>query len=396
MRRPWTTWVAWGLWAFDVVVVASLLSFGVGGSGDWGSAAGALFIAAFATTGAAVSSRVPENPVGWILCLAAFSFSVGGLCEEVSSRTLDDGDAGVAAATAAVVGTFVWILGLGPAATLILLLFPDGHLPSRRWRPVGWTSAAAVLLSVTGLALTPGTIAGTQVVNPVGLGPEGGITETMTNTGLAVLFVSILACCASLLARYRSAAPEQRQQLKWLAWSVPMVLTWLAASIVVESTQAGDYAIDIANALSSLGLSIVPVSIAVAILRHRLYDIDVVINRTLVYGALTAALVAVYLGLVLTLRLALNPLTGESDLAVAASTLAVAALFRPLRSRIQGVVDRRFFRSRYDAHQTLETFSATLRQQVDLRTIGADLLAVVHDTMSPTHVSLWTRGTRDD
>ena len=214
----------------------------------------------------------------------------------------------------------------------------------------------------------------------------------METAGLALLFFCILASCASLVSRYRQAELQQRQQLKWLAWSLPVVLAWLGSSIWVESRLTGDTAADVANTLSSVGLTIVPVTIAVAILRHRLYDIDVVINRTLVYGTLSATLLAVYLGSVLMLQLVLSPLTDRSDLAVAASTLAVAALVRPARRRIQGAVDRRFFRRRYDAARTLESFGGRLRQEVDLESVCADLRDVVRDTVQPAHVSLWLRG----
>ncbi|MBA2530486.1 MAG: hypothetical protein H0V23_00005, partial [Nocardioidaceae bacterium] len=209
-----------------------------------------------------------------------------------------------------------------------------------------------------------------------------------------LLFACILASCASLVVRYRGADPRQRAQVKWIAWSLPMVLLWLGASIWVEATQTGETALDIANALSSIGLTILPVAIAVAMLRHRLYDIDVVINRTLVYGTLTAILVGFYLSSVLLLQLALNPLTNQSDLAVAASTLAVAALFRPARTRIQAVVDRRFFRQRYDAARTLELFTGRLRQEVDLESVCGDLRGVVRETVQPAHVSMWLRSTQ--
>jgi len=215
--------------------------------------------------------------------------------------------------------------------------------------------------------------------------------DFVTTGGLVLLFISILASCVSLVARYRAARREQRQQLKWIAWSVPFVVTWLGASIWVESTQSGDAAIDIANALVSIGLTVVPVAIGIAMLRHRLYDIDVVINRTLVYGALTATLAGTYLGSVLLLQLVLSGLTAGSGLAVAGSTLAVAALFQPARGRIQAGVDRRFFRRKYDAVRTLERFGARVRDQVDLDALGDDLRSVVDETMQPVHVSLWLR-----
>jgi len=397
MSRRFAAAVAWGMWLLDVVVVVAVivvaLSFRVDGSGDGGLVGGVLFILGFATTGALVASRIPANAVGWLLCLAALAFAVGGVSEGVSEYASRDVWNGPVVTGAAWLGTFVWMLGVGPAATFVLLLFPDGRLPSRGWRPVGWLSGAALTAITVGIALRPGTIEDTNVSNPVGIAAWESALETLVSAGLLLLFVCILASCASLVVRYRAAGTRQRQQLKWIAWSLPVVLAWLGASIWVESLPTGETGVDLANAMAAVGLTIVPVTIAVAILRHRLYDIDVVINRTLVYGALTATLGLVYLSSVLLLQLVLSPLTDQSDLAVAAATLGVAALFRPARARIQGVVDRRFFRRRYDAARTLASFTGRLRQEVDLESVSGDLRSVVRDTVQPTHVSLWLRST---
>jgi hypothetical protein len=364
-------------------------------AGAWSSAAGAVFILAFATTGALVASRHPTNPIGWVLSLSALSFAVGGACVEISdNHGGGQGQLPSGLETAAAwVGAWVWMVGVGLAATYLLLLFPDGRLPSRRWRPVGWLAGGSLGVTVLSLALTPGRIQDTSVSNPLGV-PAEGLLRTLTAVGFAGLFVSVLASCASLVARYRSAGWEQRQQLKWVAYSLPLVLLWLAASLLVESSQTGETAVEVANTLTAVGLTVVPVTIGVAMLRHRLYDIDVVINRTLVYASLTGLLAVVYLGSVLVLQVVLNPLTQTSDLAVAASTLAAAAAFRPARSRIQAAVDRRFFRRRYDAARTVATFTGRLRDQVDPDAVGADLREAVLQTVSPAHVSLWLRGAR--
>ncbi len=393
MSRRTAGRVAWALWAADLIVVIGLLPRGTG-SGNGGALSGALFILVFATTGALVASRIPGNPIGWLLCSAALAFAVGGICVTISDQAVSDGWHGPVVTAAAWVGTFVWMLGVGPAATFVLLLFPDGRLPTPRWRPVAWLAGASLVAITVGIALGPGLIEDTAVSNPVGIAAWKDALGAVETTGLAVLFFCILASCASLVSRYRRAASRQRQQLKWLAWSLPIVLGWLAASIWVESRLTGDTAADVANTLSSVGLTIVPVTIAVAILRHRLYDIDVVINRTLVYGSLSATLLAVYLASVLLLQVLLSPLTDRSDLAVAASTLGVAALFGPARRRFQAAVDRRFYRRRYDAALTLESFGGRLRQEVDLESVCADLRDVVRDTVQPAHVSLWLRGSR--
>jgi len=361
-------------------MLAILVLFGPLPAWSWSGVAGGLFILAFATTGALVASRRPDNPIGWLMCLSALAFVVGGVCEEISEYAArEDRWDLVAAQAAAWVGTYVWLLGVVPAATFLLLLFPDGRLPSPRWRPVAWLAGGSLGVTSLAIALSPGRIEDTPVTNPVGIPGAAAVFDALVAAGLVLVFVSILASCASLVARFRSARREQRQQLKWIAYSVPLVLLFLAASIAVSPE------------LSTVGITVVPVAIGIAMLRHRLYDIDVVIKRTLVYGPLTATLAASYLGLVLLLQLLLSPLAGESDLAVAASTLAVAALFRPLRTRIRAGVDRRFYRQRYDAARTLEAFSGRLRDELDLEALGDDLRQVVRETVQPAHVSLWLR-----
>ncbi len=384
--------LAWVLWALLMAVLAFVVVSGPSDQDVWGLAGGVAFIVVFATTGALVTPRVPRNPIGWLLCLAAVAFTVGGTCELIVERAGAAGEPGLSVALVAWLGSFIWIVGFGPAATYVLLLFPDGRLPSQRWRPVAWATGAALAASITGSAVAPGPVEGTDIDNPFGLDPAlAGVARALEGGGLVLFLGCILLSCASLVARYRSVGQEQRQQLKWLAWSVPVVLTWLLASVVVGFAFEGDTAVDVANALSSVGLAVVPIAISVAVLRHRLYDIDVVIKRTLVYGTLTAILLATYLALVLTLQPLLRPVAGDSSLAVAASTLAVAALFRPLRSALQRGVDRRFFRSRYDAARTLDEFSGRLRHDLDLDSLGTDLRSVIHDTMQPAHVSLWLR-----
>ncbi len=384
--------VAWGFWGLDATTLALLALFGPLPAWSWSGVAGGLFILAFATTGALVASRRPDNPIGWLMCLSALAFVVGGVCEEISEYAArEDRWDLVAAQAAAWVGTYVWLLGVFPAATFLLLLFPDGRLPTPRWRPVAWLAGGSLGVTSVSLALAPGQIEDTPVTNPVGIPGAADVFDVLVAAGLTLVLVSILASCASLVARFRSASPEQRQQLKWIAYSVPLLLLFLAGSIWVTEAYSGETAIEIANTLSTVGITVVPVAIGIAMLRHRLYDIDVVIKRTLVYGPLTATLAASYLGLVLLFQLLLSPLAGESDLAVAASTLAVAALFRPLRARMKAGVDRRFYRQRYDAARTLEAFSGRLRDELDLEALGDDLRRVVHDTVQPAHVTLWLR-----
>ena len=283
----------------------------------------------------------------------------------------------------------VWI---GLIAVWIPLLFPDGRLLSPRWRPVLWLAFLDIALSVSGAMLKPGPLELQQssgIDNPLGV--DGGLPGTLSDLEVPVGATALILAGASVVVRFRRSRGLERQQLKWFALVGVATAVCLAVAIFFGTILADHRYNAVAvtgwlTGLALLGIGL-PVATGFAILRHRLYDVDVVINRALVYGALTAMLGAVYLGLVLLIGLAV----GRSNLAIAVSTLAVAALVRPARARIQGVVDRRFYRRRYDAGRTLEAFGTRLRDELDLETLGADLRGVVDETMQPAHVSLWLR-----
>jgi hypothetical protein len=377
-----TRWLARGLW---LAIVGSFLAVLVTGApaedGEGSVVAYTVFVLAFATVGALVASRQPRNPIGWILLGAGSAYTVGGLTitQVESSGPVDP--------LLAWLSTWVWVAGIGPAATFGLLLFPEGRLPSRRWRPLAWTAAAANSLVIAGIALKPGRFEGTAIENPLGLSAAPGLPDVLATAGGFAIAFALAGSIASLFVRFRHARSVERQQLKWLTYAGALVGVALLCSFVLEAILL-EQVVEVTNTIISLALAAVPVAMGMAILRHRLYDIDVVINRTLVYGALTATLGGAYLGLVLLIGLT----AGESDVAIAGSTLAVAALFRPARARIQAVVDRRFYRRRYDAARTLEAFSGRLRGELDLEALGDDLRAVVRDTVQPAHVSLWLKG----
>ena len=379
-----TRWLAWGLWLAIVGTFAGVVVTGAATEDGEGSAfAYTFFVGTFATVGALVASHRPRNPIGWILLAGGAAYTIGGL---TITEAEHDGSARVLVIW---LSTWVWMAGIGPVATFGLLLFPDGRLPSPRWRAFAWFAAAAALATTAVIAFAPGPFEDSTVVNPLGFDALPGLFDVLQTVSPAALALAVLGSIASLFVRFRHARNVERQQLKWLSYTGALVGVALVVAITIE-TIVGERAVDLTNTIVSLSLSAVPVAMGIAILRHRLFDIDVVINRTLVYGALTATLGGAYLGLVLLIGLAV----GDSGLAVAASTLAVAALFRPLRSRIQAAVDQRFYRCRYDAAQTLEAFAGRLRDELDLEALGADLRGVVSDTVQPASVSLWLRSDR--
>ena len=347
-----------------------------------------------AGVGTVLWRRRPENPIGPILLGLALLVTTSAAAGGIYAPYEEAADASLTMRLLAWFDQWVIFLWFGLVGILLPLLFPDGRMPSRRWRPVLWAGAAMVTLSVLGTAFgTPRLDSGSGdgFHNPLALGgPVGDVLDAATALGSPVFGVVVLLALASVVVRFRRARGVERQQLKWFLYAIGLLLTGLAAAAISEATGW--------EPLGNLGWTVfiaslifaMPLSIAVAVLRYRLYDIDLVIRRTLVYGALTVTLAAAYLGSVLLVGLAV----GRSGFAVAVSTLAVAALFRPARARIQSAVDQRFYRRRYDAAQTLEEFGVRLRDEIDLEALAADLRGVVGDTVQPAHVSLWLRSSR--
>jgi hypothetical protein len=339
---------------------------------------------AFPAVGALIASRQPRNAIGWLLLGIGLFVSLGVLGEEwavysfiTSTTPKPFGTLG------AWVATWSWIPLISTIPTLLLLLFPTGRLPSSHlvWRLTLWISALLVLtVSVMTALQETLDVNGLRVDNPVGI---SGIRDVEENIPFLVIAPLIALSVASLVVRFVRARGDERQQLKWVAFAAAV----FAGGVMISEVFA------LPDILFPLVLATLPTAIAVAVLKYRLYDISVVINKTLVYGSLSAVLAAVYLGLVFVLREALP--IGESELSVAASTLAVAALFGPLRRRLQGTIDHLFYRRKYDSAQTVAAFSASLRDEVDLNTLTSDLLVIVDETMRPAHASLWLRETAE-
>jgi hypothetical protein len=346
-------------------------------------------ILAYSTVGALIASYRPENAIGWLFLSGAFLWIAGELALEYGVYALvTDPGALAAGAWAAWFGAWARAVGWFMLVSFLLLLFPTGSLPSARWRPVLWGALGLTALYTLSSWLSSGTIDVrlTFVRNPLGVESQiMGLLYELINTIFPLL---IVASGLAVIARFRRSRGDERQQLKWFAYAVAVMsvvfVIWFSftlAGLVAPSSLLYDVPL--------LGL---PVATGIAILKYRLYDIDFLINRTLVYGTLTATLVVLYFGVVVVLQWIVVLLAGqESTLAVVASTIFIAALFNPLRRRIQSFIDRRFYRSKYDARKTLEAFSSKLRDKTDLNALGDDLVDVVKETMKPAHASLWLR-----
>jgi hypothetical protein len=338
-------------------------------------------LALLASVALIITLRRPENAVGWLLAAAVLGLGVQQFAGNYSHYALTHPGTLPGGRLAALVQS-VGVVAL-VALALVFLVFPTGHLPSRRWRPVAWALLAVGWLVFAALVLTPGPMLNGVPASQNPLGVTALRSVNLIDPLYLVLLGSVLLGLVSLLVRFRRARGDERQQLKWL----PIGVALIVASFLIEDV--GNATV---NALADLlALAVLSGAILVAMLKYRLYDIDRILNRTLVYGLVTSLLIGVYAGLVFLLGRLLDPATGDSALAVAASTLAVAALFQPARRRVQAVVDRRFNRRKYNAAKTIEGFSARLRDQVDLDTLATELLAVTDKTMQPTTVSLWLR-----
>jgi hypothetical protein len=350
---------------------------------------------AFSLVGAVVGSRRPENPIGWLFCAIGVFAAIVLLSSEYAAYALlaqpDSLPGGLAMVW---IRAWVWVPYVG-LFVLLFLVFPDGWPQSRALR---WFTSLVLFVIAYGTVLaafSPGPIdaIGGAVDNPLGMEALRGVgTNSAVGPVESVLYVLGIVAAASLFGRMRRARGVERQQLKWFAYATVVLVGGAVLAFTVSEATGLSWLGEIGLVLTVVGLAGLPMAIGIAVLRYRLYNIDRIINRTLVYGLLTAALVALYFGGIVVLQRIFVSLTGEtSTVAVVASTLLIAALFTPLRRRLQSFIDRRFYRKKYDARKTLEAFSATLRDETDLEALSSDLVGVVRETMQPAHVSLWLR-----
>ena len=395
----WLAWIVGGSALALSVSAVSLVELNGGNVGSAYATVPVIWGISFSAVGAVISSRRPENPIGWIFLLGGFFHGLNAFSSEYSTYALLTNPRSWPGG-AFFSWLFTWVFAPGFATfPLTLLLFPTGRPPSPRWRLVLWLIAVGLASMVVPQAVAAWPLRGPALLGDPSrvLESIGGPAEALLYLGVYITGLCMLASVVSLALRFRRAANIERQQIKWLlyAGALTFIMTATvspAAPLNLSSSDLPGFVSALLTIFAYLAIISIPVAVGIAILRYRLYEIDVVINRTLVYGSLTAMLVAAYFGGVVGLQYVFWALTGgESQLAVIASTLAIAALFNPLRRRIQAWVDRRFYRRKYDARKTLEAFSAKLRNETDLDALNAELVGVVRETMQPAHVSLWLR-----
>jgi hypothetical protein len=389
--------LAWSLWALSMALTAlSLLLLILHSSHPevpvytfW--AENVLFSVGYSTVGAVIVPRLPSgNATGWLFCAIGLLWAVIHLIGEYAIYTLLAAPGSLPAGELATwIYSWLWVPTLG-LLVFLSLLFPNGRLPSARWR---WFARLSALLTLVGMVLaafSPGQIILGLPGIPNPLGIEG--LPNAYKPVQALMLILIAVSVASLLMRRVYARGVERQQTKWFTYTSAVAASGAILQYIISEPLDLIWLGGVGHALVLTGLAGMPISMGIAITRYRLYDIDIIINRTLVYGPLTATLVTLYFGGIVLLQRVFVVLTGQkSTLAVVASTLVIAALFTPLRRRIQSFIDRRFYRRTYDARKTLEAFSAKLRDETDLNALSDDLVGVVRETMQPAHVSLWLR-----
>jgi hypothetical protein len=413
MSSRGTSWLAWSLAALSVVMFVGSVALWILAHSTHvprsldadlttGGLLGQALFLVFPLVGALIASRRPENPIGWLCLVDGLLWTTTDMLDYHSLYVMASPGSVPFPVGLAGVNHWLWVPTVGLLGTYVFLLFPDGRLPSRRWRPLAWLSGVVIASESLGLMLSPGPLDMPRGIrNPFGLEAAPWVAVAAHAT-VPLLPLCMLASALSLVMRYRRSRGDVRQQIKWIAFAASLVaLTYLIAivALFIHPSEIWFAAglplwLDLIEYAALLSITSVPITIGFAVLKYRLYDIDLIINRTLVYGSLTAILAGVYFGGVTATQALFRDLAGQQELpqlVVVVSTLLIAALFTPLRRRIQSFIDRRFYRAKYDARKILEAFSVRLRDETDLEALNEDLVEVVRETMQPAHVSLWLR-----
>jgi hypothetical protein len=390
------SWLAWALCVLSLALTGLGLLFhvlnvsqsSVPVFGYWVSSA--LLGVGLPPVGAIIASRRAHNPIGWLLCASGLVLGAVMFASEYAIYALLVAPGTLPAGEEVALGNPLWVLGFN-LIVLMLILFPTGKLPSGRWRWVVYLYMAMAVAEVVAMLFLPGPLEGLDLIeNPLGI--EG--SPIGRKPVQALVFTVGLVASGAFVMRLRKGSWVERQQIKWLAYAAVAATGGSMLTYTPLEALGARWVTSAGHVLLALGVLGIPISIGIAILRYRLYDIDILINRTLVYGSLTAILVGIYFGGVTATQTLFQALTGQEQLpqlVVVASTLVIAALFNPLRRRIQSFIDRSFYRSKYDAQKTLDAFSSRLRDETDLDALSGDLESVVRETMQPAYVSLWLR-----
>jgi len=398
------TRLAWGLWAIylllqtAVIVLAYLARSYPPDSDDLLPPFSRLWlylpqIAAFPTIGALIAARQPRNPIGWLFLANGLVGELGAFAEGYWRYALFVRPGALPAEE-----LMLWV-NVRPYSIianlflLLILLFPTGRPPSRRWWIVGWLIIGGILINQAALAFMPGPLdVSVTITNPVGISDAAPFLQFSANLGYYMQLLGVLGTVLSVIVRLRRAHGVERQQVKLLAYALAIYATTLGMiTYALTLSEEPSPILGVFFIAQALAGAFVAVAAGIAILRYRLWDIDVIIRRTLVYSLLTLTLGLVYVGCIVLSRTLVAPYLGGSELAIVASTLAIAALFNPLRRRIQKVIDRRFYRRKYDAAKVLQAFAATARDETDLERLSTAMLQVVDETMQPEFVGLWLR-----
>ena len=402
MMRKSSMWLSWLIVVFCLTgIVAANILFARVDPADHSSLILTLSFLAFPLVGAVIIAQRPTNTVGWIFCViglgtAITSYSAAYI--QFALRFHLDGQ--LMTSVVDLVGNIVWPMNLA-TGVLLLFLFPDGKSLSPRWRLALWTLCGLLLVITSGQLVYPGALEPNgKVPNPLGVPALAGYSSFALKVGSAPLPVLAILAVVSLILRYRRARSMERAQIKWFVFGaaimVAVVTAGIVGSLLISPNPNDPITLGVSDTTFALGVLALPIGAGVGVVRYRLYDIDILIKRTLVYGSLTAILAGLYFALVIGAQQLTHLWTGQNvaqqPLMIVLSTLLIAALVQPLRAWLQRNIDRRFYRNRYDAAKTVAAFSVSLRNEVDLARLNEHLLAVIHETMRPAHVSLWLRG----
>jgi hypothetical protein len=381
-------------------VVATIVGQLLYPASSFDASAAVVFIAAvvsFAGVGAFLAFRVPANRVGWLLLLAGVVFAVQNVCAGYASASVAAGTTWPLTAYAALLANTLFVAPIVIAAAAVPLVFPDGHLPSPRWRWLAWLLVAGTTLAVLTPALTPGPINGmAEVPNPIGSDVLEPFLQIANGVASLTALPAFLGAFAAVAVRYRRGTSVERQQIKWLLAVALVAAIAFPAAFLLSMLAPGGIVGNVAMYVGFLGLIGLPLAIGIAILRYRLYEIDRLVSRTVGWALVTMILGAVFVGVIVGVQAVLAQITSENTIAVAASTLITAALFQPVRRRVQRAVDRRFDRARYDGERVVGSFGERLRDQLDLATLPVEVANVARETVRPTTVGVWLRTVRDD